>query len=156
MKRLHWVLLGMLLPGLALAVEKGSTLEPWTLQDQFEKAHSLDDSTRVLLVARDMDGSKLVKAALAERPKGYLEARHALFLADISRMPALISRLFAVPAMRDYSYPVLLDRDAAIASRYASDEGKVLWVRLEQRRVLETRQLDTPVALRIALEQLQP
>ncbi|HHK0127053.1 TPA: FAD/FMN-containing dehydrogenase, partial [Pseudomonas aeruginosa] len=43
MKRLHWVLLGMLLPGLALAVEKGSTLEPWTLQDQFEKAHSLDD-----------------------------------------------------------------------------------------------------------------
>ncbi len=135
MKRLHWVLLGMLLPGLALAVEKGSTLEPWTLQDQFEKAHSLDDSTRVLLVARDMDGSKLVKAALAERPKGYLEARHALFLADISRMPALISRLFAVPAMRDYSYPVLLDRDAAIASRYASDEGKVLWVRLEQRRV---------------------
>ncbi|MCF3999075.1 FAD/FMN-containing dehydrogenase, partial [Pseudomonas aeruginosa] len=35
MKRLHWVLLGMLLPGLALAVEKGSTLEPWTLQDQF-------------------------------------------------------------------------------------------------------------------------
>ncbi|MHC3972588.1 FAD/FMN-containing dehydrogenase, partial [Pseudomonas aeruginosa] len=56
MKRLHWVLLGMLLPGLALAVEKGSTLEPWTLQDQFEKAHSLDDSTRVLLVARDMDG----------------------------------------------------------------------------------------------------
>lgn len=155
-KRLHWVLLGMLLPGLALAVEKGSTLEPWTLQDQFEKAHSLDDSTRVLLVARDMDGSKLVKAALAERPKGYLEARHALFLADISRMPALISRLFAVPAMRDYSYPVLLDRDAAIASRYASDEGKVLWVRLEQRRVLETRQLDSPVALRIALEQLQP
>lgn len=73
MKRLHWVLLAMLLPGLALAVEKGSTLEPWTLQDQFEKAHSLDDSTRVLLVARDMDGSKLVKAALAERPKGYLE-----------------------------------------------------------------------------------
>ncbi len=146
MKRLHWVLLAMLLPGLALAVEKGSTLEPWTLQDQFEKAHSLDDSTRVLLVARDMGCSKLVKAALAERPKGYLEARHALFLADISRMPALISRLFAVPAMRDYSYPVLLDRDAAIASRYASDEGKVLWVRLEQRRVLETRQLDSPVA----------
>lgn len=69
MKRLHWVLLAMLLPGLALAVEKGSTLEPWTLQDQFEKAHSLDDSTRVLLVARDMDGSKLVKAALAERPR---------------------------------------------------------------------------------------
>ena len=153
---MHWVLLGMLLPGLALAVEKGSTLEPWTLQDQFEKAHSLDDSTRVLLVARDMDGSKLVKAALAERPKGYLEARHALFLADISRMPALISRLFAVPAMRDYSYPVLLDRDAAIASRYASDEGQGALVRLEQRRVLETRQLDSPVALRIALEQLQP
>ncbi len=70
MKRLHWVLLAMLLPGLALAVEKGSTLEPWTLQDQFEKAHSLDDSTRVLLVARDMDGSKLVEGGAGGTPKG--------------------------------------------------------------------------------------
>lgn len=69
MKRLHWILLAMLLPGLALALEKGETLEPWTLQDQFGQARSLDDSTRVLLVARDMDGAKLVKAALAERPK---------------------------------------------------------------------------------------
>ncbi|MEX5331074.1 FAD/FMN-containing dehydrogenase [Pseudomonas paraeruginosa] len=156
MKRLHWILLAMLLPGLALALEKGETLEPWTLQDQFGQARSLDDSTRVLLVARDMDGAKLVKAALAERPKGYLEARQVLFLADISRMPGLISRLFAVPAMRDYSYPVVLDREAAVAPRYGAGARKVLWIRLEQRRVEEVRELDSPVALRIALEQAQP
>lgn len=152
MKRLHWALLSMLLSGLALAVERGSTPEPWTLQDRFEKAHSLDDPIRVLLMVRDVDGSKLVEAALAERLKGHLKARRVLLLADIDRMPALTSRLFAASTMCNYSYPTLFDRDAAIASRYASDEGKVFWVRLEQRRALETYQLDSPMALHIALE----
>ena len=55
---------------------------------------------RILLVARSMDGAKLVKTVLEGRPKGYLEARRALFVADISGMPSLIGKLFAIPAMR--------------------------------------------------------
>ena len=45
---------------------------------------------------RDMDGAKLFKQAMADQPKGYLEARHAVFVADIQRMPALIAKMFAV------------------------------------------------------------
>ena len=104
-------LLLCLMPLLANALEQGDKLAPWTLLDQYDQAYSLAAGTHILLVARDMDGAKLVKAALAEQPKGYLEARDAVFVADIQRMPALISKLFAIPAMRDYNYRVLLDRD---------------------------------------------
>ncbi|MBM3104610.1 FAD/FMN-containing dehydrogenase [Pseudomonas sp. V1] len=145
-------LLLSLSPLLAQAVEVGEQLKPWTLLDQYDQAYSLNDQTRTLLVASNMDGAKLVKAALQDRPKGYLEARNTVFVADIQRMPALISKLFAIPAMRDYSYRVLLDRDGSVATRYAPAEDKVLWLQLDKGQVVSQREFTSADELRQALE----
>ncbi|EKT4484266.1 FAD/FMN-containing dehydrogenase [Pseudomonas putida] len=145
-------LLFSLLPLLANALEPGDKLAPWTLLDQHEQAYSLDNSTHILLVARDMDGAKLVKAALAEQPKGYLEARDAVFVANIQRMPALISKLFAIPAMRDYTYRVLLDRDGRVASRYSVQDGQVQWLQLQQGVLVSQQSFADAAALKAALE----
>ena len=146
-------LLCSLLPLLANALEAGDKLAPFTLLDQYEQAYSLDAGTQILLVARDMDGAKMVKAALAEQPKGYLEARHAVFVADIQRMPAIISKLFAIPAMRAYNYRVLLDREGRVASRYSGQDGQVQWLQLEQGVLVGQRAFTDAAALKSALEQ---
>lgn len=140
----------------AQATEVGERLAPWTLLDQFDQPYSLDQQTSTLLVARGMDAAKLVKAALEDRPKGYLEARHTVFVADIQRMPTLIAKMFAVPAMRDYSYRVLLDREGRVAPRYPGAENKVLWLQLNQGQLVAQREYATAAELREALEQLQP
>jgi len=145
-------LLLSLLPLLANALEPGEKLAPWTLLDQHDQAYSLDAGTHILLVARDMDGAKLVKAALAEQPKGYLEARDAVFVADIQRMPALISKLFAIPAMRDYNYRVLLDREGRVASRYPGQEGQVQWLQLREGVLVSQHSFADAAALKAALE----
>lgn len=145
-------LLFSLLSLLANALEPGEKLAPWTLLDQHDQAYSLDNSTHILLVARDMDGAKLVKAALAQQPKGYLEARDAVFVADIQRMPALISKLFAIPAMRDYTYRVLLDRDGRVASRYSGQDGQVQWLQLQQGVLVSQQSFADAAALKAALE----
>ena len=152
MKALPALLL-CLLPLMAHAVDTGEHIAPWTLHDQHDQTYTLGDDTRILLVAHDMDGGKLVKAALAEQSKGYLEARDAVFVADIQRMPALISKLFAVPAMRDYSYRVMLDRDGQVAGRYPAAEGQVLWLQLEQGMVQSQQTFASAQALKAALEQ---
>ncbi|MBB3272640.1 MULTISPECIES: hypothetical protein [Pseudomonas] len=145
-------LLCSLLPLLANALEPGDKLAPFTLLDQYDHAYSLDTGTQILLVARDMDGAKMVKAALAEQPKGYLEARHAVFVADIQRMPAIISQLFAIPAMRAYNYRVLLDREGRVASRYSGQDGLVQWLQLEQGVLVGQRAFTDAAALKSALE----
>jgi len=145
-------LLFSLLPLLANALEPGEKLAPWTLLDQHDQAYSLDTGTHILLVARDMDGAKLVKAALGEQPRGYLEARDAVFVADIQRMPALISKLFAIPAMRDYNYRVLLDREGRVASRYSGQDGQVQWLQLQQGVLVSQRAFTDAAALKAALE----
>lgn len=141
-----------LLSTAALAVEPGERLAPWTLLDQHDVPYTLSEQTRVLLVARDMDGAKLVNAALEGKPKGYLEQRQAIFLADVSRMPRIIATLFALPKMRDYNYRILLDRDARIAPRYPAGEGEVLLLQLDGLQVVSQQALTNTDDLRQALE----
>lgn len=156
MVRFFAILWLSLLPLWAQALEVGERLAPWTLLDQFDQAYSLDNQTQILLVARSMDGAKLVSAALADLPKGYLEARHAVFVADIQRMPALIAKMFAVPAMRDYAYRVLLDRDGRVAPRYPGAADKVLWLQLNNGHLQAQHEYATAADLRAALDQLKP
>ncbi|MCJ7957958.1 FAD/FMN-containing dehydrogenase [Pseudomonas sp. HT11] len=150
------VLLLSLLPLWAQAVEVGERVAPWTLLDQFDQAYTLDDQAQILLVARSMDAAKRVDAALQGQPKGYLEARHAVFIADIQRMPRLIAKLFAVPAMQAYNYRVMLDRDARIAPRYPGAVDKVLWLQLDNGKLIAQHEYSSADELRQALEQVKP
>ncbi|SDP94828.1 FAD/FMN-containing dehydrogenase [Ectopseudomonas guguanensis] len=150
------LLLLCLLSTAALALEPGERLAPWTLLDQHDVPYTLNDRTRILLVARDMAGAKLVNAALQGKPKGYLEERQAVFLADISHMPGVIASLFALPKMRDYNYRILLDRDARIAPRYPAGEGEVLWLQLEDGRLLTQQAFKEAGALEQALAAERP
>lgn len=147
------LLLLCLLSGAALAVEPGERLAPWTLLDQHDVPYSLDAQTRILLVARDMDGARLLDAALQGRPEGYLEQRQAVFLADISRMPGVIATLFALPRMREYPYRILLDREARIAPRYQADAGSVLWLQLRDGTLQAQRSFRDAAQLAEALQQ---
>lgn len=153
----YWPLLLLsLLPLWVQALEVGERLAPWTLLDQFDQAYSLDSHTQTLLVARSMDGAKLVDAALQGQPKGYLEARHAVFVADIQRMPRLVAKMFAVPTMRAYSYRVMLDRDGRVAPRYPGAVDKVLWLQLKDGQLVDQHEYATAAQLREALEKAGP
>lgn len=156
MVKLFVVLFLSLLPLWAQAVEVGERVRPWTLLDQFDQAYTLNDQAQTLLVARSMDAAKLVNAALQGQPKGYLEARHVVFVADIQRMPRLVAKLFAVPAMQAYNYRVMLDRDARIAPRYPASADKVLWLQLDKGKLLARHEYGSADELRQALEQVQP
>ena len=157
MRLLRWCCLPLLITwmGVALAQGEATRLAPWTLLDQFDRPYTLEPDLRVLLVVRGMDASGLLGEALAELGGDYLERHSVVFLADISGMPAPIASLFAVPAMRDYHYRVLLDSQSRVASRYPAAEDQVLWLDLERGVLRDSRTFTDAQALRQALEQAQ-
>jgi hypothetical protein len=142
----------ILVPCAAQALEVGERLAPWTLLDQFDKPYTFNEQTQTLLVARSMDAAKLVNGALQGKPEGFLEARKTVFVADIHKMPALISKMFAVPGMRAYSYRIMLDRDARVVPRYDGDIDKVLWLQVQNGRLIKQQQFSSSDELRAALE----
>ena len=138
------------------AVEVGQRLPDWSLEDQFEQPVRTDASLQVMLLANDKAASSLLEEAMAGRAKGWLEQRHVLFVADISRMPSLIASMFALPAMRDYSYRVALDLQSAFVPQLKPQDDSVLWLDLEQLTVTGQRRFEDAASLRQALERLQP
>lgn len=153
--KLWTLLLLSLLPFAAQAIEIGDPLPPWTLFDQFDEPYAMDPpNTQTILVASSMSAGKIMEKALKDKPKGFLEARKTVFIANIEPMPAYVTKFFAVPKMRKvYSYRVALDREAQIAPGYGGDPAAVQWLQLKDGKLIERREFNGPDALREALEQ---
>jgi hypothetical protein len=100
-----------------------------------------------------MDGGGQVKEAFATVDQAWLDARGVAYVADISGMPALVSRLMAVPRMRSRPYRVLLDRDGTRTRDLPREKGRatVLW--LDDLTVRAMDHPQTAAALRASLEQ---
>ena len=109
----------------------GDAIEPFSLEDQHGEKRSVDASVRVILFSRDMQGGDLLKQGLADVYPGYLGAKQAVYVADISRMPGLVATLFAIPAMRDRPYAMLLDRDGKTTARLPGAEGQATLIFLD-------------------------
>jgi hypothetical protein len=143
----------LLLAGSAAAHESavGSTLEPFALDDQHGRTHRVDESVQLLLYSHDMSGGDLLKQALENVPEGYLDKRRALYVADISAMPRLVARFFAIPRLRKRAYPMLLDRDGAATAQLPGADGKATLIFLEHLRVTRLVFATTAEGVRNAL-----
>ena len=150
--------LGLALAGLLLAAPAaaepagpGDALTPFTLEDQHGEERSVDEATKMVLFSRDMDGGALLKDALADVEPGALASLGAAYVADISGMPALVARMFAVPAMRKRPYPMLLDREGQVTAQLPDVEGQATLIFLEGLVVSRVAHLGSAAELRETL-----
>lgn len=95
----------------------------FSLPDQFDKKHTLSESTKTVILSFAKATGHTVKEFLEKEPADYLSSRDAFFVADISPMPTVIRNTFALPDLRKSQFSVLLIYDKAIASQI-KDESK--------------------------------
>jgi hypothetical protein len=129
-------------------------LAAFELPDQHGSPQRVDGAVRVLLLSRDMDGGAVVRGALETKGAeagAFLSGLGAVYVADVSGMPGLVRRLFAVPRMRGRPYPVLLDTTGEATAALPAEPGRasVLW--LEDLRPVRVELFDSPDALLAAL-----
>jgi hypothetical protein len=126
----------------------GSTIA-FTLPDQFGKAHTLSPETKIMVFAFTKATGHIIKAAMADKPKGYLEERKAVIVADISGMPTMIQNMFALPDLRKSNYEMLLIYDKNMAKRLKEGQAtdKVIVMHLQNGKVTKVEHADSPEAL---------
>jgi hypothetical protein len=130
----------------------GERLPAFQLEDQHGRPGQVDESIRLLLFAADMDAGGLVNDALeGDASLRDLAARGAVFVSDIHRMPAIVTRLFALPSMRRRPYRMLLDREPGPTLRIPRREGQVTLLGLESLTIRRVAYADTPQAVAEAL-----
>ena len=146
-----WVPLALL----AGPVEVGQPLPALTLKDQHDKAWQIEVDTKLVLFAAGRKASNLALAVLSAQPKGFLEQRNAVYLADMSRMPGFVTRTFALPSLREQPFRVGVSLDERVLADGPAQPDAVLLIDLEQGRVSRTRSAGSEAELRTALG-LQP
>lgn len=125
----------------------------FSLPDQFDTKHTINDSTEILILSFAKASGHLVKEFLSNQPKDYLSKREAFFVADISPMPTVIRNTFALPDLKKSSFSVLLIYDKAIASQIKNDAqaDKIAIVTLKNKKVINTIYIQTKEELNAAL-----
>lgn len=136
---------------LAGPVQPGQPLPVLTLQNQHDQTWRIAPDTRLVLFASGRKASNLMQTVLAPQPKGFLAGRHAVYLADMSRMPGFITRTFALPSLRELNFEVGVSLDAKTLTGWPRQDDAVTLIRLEQGRVVSHEYLSTEDQLRAAL-----
>ena len=120
----------------------GDTVPDITINDQFEKAHKIYANVKTVLFASDKDASDILKEYLLSKEGDILTANNAIYVADISGMPSLITKFFALPKMKKYPFSVML-LDDTNKGNFVKEEGKIIVYTLDNLKVLDKRSITT-------------
>lgn len=96
----------------------GQSFEAFTLNDQFEKTHTLKPDTSKLIFAFAKDSAHTCNDFFKTQKPTYLADNHAEFIADVSAAPSLIRSMFIMPGLKDLKHTVLLLEDKTLAAPY--------------------------------------
>ena len=133
MKKLLLILLFSIL-SFAETLKVGDDFPSITLDDQFEKTHTVSLESKRVLVAYDKSMSTILKKFLLEKEDDFLTKNKTVYIGDISGMPSLISRFFAIPKMKKYPFSILFlddknrnsfSKKEDFISVYTLENGKV-------------------------------
>lgn len=119
MKRIYLLL--MVLSSLLYAeIKVGERIEPFTVNDQFDKSQSITQDTKKIIFVFSKQKGHDVRDFLSKQEDGYLTKRDILFVADVSKMPAII-RWFVLDSLDEYKFSIVLIEDKDIASKYKNE-----------------------------------
>lgn len=108
---------------------------------QHNKSLHIDDTAQHVFFANTKAASTLMTDFLEARSDAWLAEHHAFYLADIHKMPKVISRMVAMPQMRKLGYDIYLGREAGTFAALSAEDGCVTQISLQQRRVTNVRSL---------------
>jgi hypothetical protein len=126
-------------------IEIGKKLKDFTLKNQFDKEFSLQDSTKKVIFVFTKPTGHLVREYLLTKPQGFLEEKHILFIGDVSGMPGIIFKMFALPDFQKSKYSVLLIRDKEESKAFRNEEHKdeVMIIELDKKIVTAVKFIST-------------
>jgi len=127
--------------------EVENTVPEFTFNDQFGNSHEVRDSIERLLVALDQETAHSVNDFLADKPGTFLQDNKTLFIADVSAAPGIIRKMFIMPGLKKFDYPVLIftDEKEAKPFRMGVNTEKVLEVSLNGQKIISIKEHEPTV-----------
>lgn len=130
----------------AAPLTTGESLPELKLPDQHGDSHTLSNGNMVLF-APDKGAGELAHEVLNHTDKIEMATKGIVFISDISRMPTLVARMFALPAMRKYPYLVLLGYEKEDTAMFPRQKGRVTVLHIKAGKVSRIEYANSPEGL---------
>jgi hypothetical protein len=131
-------------------LKQGDSLPTLPLTDQHDKPAHIDANISRIIFAADNTGASMVTALLDSKEANWLVNNRSVYLADIHKMPSLISRMFALPQLREKPYTIILGREEADLAMFSRQKGCVAIIPVNALKLGETIFACTEEALKEA------
>ncbi|MEN5387532.1 hypothetical protein ABE179_06275 [Aliarcobacter skirrowii] len=128
----------------AASLNIDSSIVDIKIKDQFDKVHTLNEGVKTILFASDKSTSDMLRDYLLplSEKENILEKNGAVYVADISGMPSLISKFIALPKMKKYPFSILL-LDDSNKENFVKEDGKIIVYSLENGKVVKIDKIST-------------
>ena len=132
----------------------GKSLSALTLNDQFEKKHTIDADTTKVIFAFSKDMAHTCNDFFATKAPTYLKDNHTVFIADVSAAPSLIRSMFIMPGLKDFKHTVLIFEDETVAAPFRAkvETEKIIAVNLKDGKITAVNTLNNEKELQKAVE----
>lgn len=125
-----------------------------SLNDQFEKAHTLDAQTKKVIFVFSDDMGHVANDYFATKEASYLSDNNTQFVADISAAPSLIKSMFILPGLKDFKHTVLVlkEKENSAPFRAKVDTEKIIVVYVEGSTISKIKAISTKEELITTIE----
>lgn len=108
--------------------------------------------TTLVVVAFEKDTGALVNDFLNTQDPFYMSKHRAVFIADINKMPTIITNMFALPKMQKYKHLIYLHYEDVFQDFVPHKEGAVTLARIKDGKVENITYVTTVQELKAAIE----
>jgi hypothetical protein len=120
----------------------GKTIE-FKLPDQFDKTHEVTNDTKLLVMAFLKEDGHTIREYLKSHRPTLLEENHAMFLADISKVPVVIRNMVILKDFKKSKFPVVIIYDKKISQTLNDNKEKILVMHLKNKKIVKTENIKT-------------
>lgn len=108
---LYFIYFSFFLTNYTFAEESFKLIQPNEFTDQFDQKIKISESTRWIIFSNEKESYEILTDFFKSKKMSKTESFHGYYIADISKMPRLISKYFAIPEMQKLTYSILLDQN---------------------------------------------
>lgn len=108
--------------------------------------------TKLVIVAFEKDTGALVNEYLNTQNPFYLPKNNSVFIADINKMPSVITNMFALPKLQKYKHLIYLHYGDKFQNTVPNKEQKITLLRIENSKIKEISFISTVSELKAAIE----
>ncbi len=127
-------------------------MQPFKLNDQFGKEHSVESMPKIIVVSFGKDTGELIGNYFNAQDNNYLKKHDIKVIADVSGVPSILRKTIIVPKMKKYNFEILLSTDKEFTNQFSKKDGKLTVIKIENNQIIDTIFVDSQEMLKGVIE----